>query len=44
MKWFWKYVFPGLFGLAVYTTIRVVNDTTTGEKFWEESGRSMPLK
>jgi sensor histidine kinase YesM len=35
MKWFWKYVFPGLFGLAVYTTIRVVNDTTTGEKFWE---------
>jgi two-component system LytT family sensor kinase len=35
MKRFWKYVFPGLFGLAVYTTIRVVNDTTTGEKFWE---------
>ncbi len=35
MKWFWKYVFPGLFGLAVYITIRVVNDTTTGEKFWE---------
>jgi two-component system LytT family sensor kinase len=35
MKWFWKYIFPGLFGLAVYTTIRIVNDTTTGEKFWE---------
>ncbi|MFL5747637.1 MAG: sensor histidine kinase [Niastella sp.] len=35
MKWFWKYVFPGVFGLAVYTTIRIVNDTTTGEKFWE---------
>src|SRR3954468_24987044 len=35
MKWFWKYVFPGLFGLAVYATIRIVNDTTTGEKFWE---------
>lgn len=35
MKVFWKYVFPGIFGLAVYFTIRVVNDTTTGEKFWE---------
>lgn len=35
MKLFWKYVFPGLFGLAVYATIRIVNDTTTGEKFWE---------
>src|SRR5438876_7403277 len=37
MKWFWKYVFPALFGLAVYATIRVVNDTTTREKFWERS-------
>jgi two-component system LytT family sensor kinase len=35
MKRFWKYVFPCLFGLAVYTTIRIVNDTTTGEKFWK---------
>jgi two-component system LytT family sensor kinase len=34
MKIFWKYIFPIVFGLAAYTTIRVVTDTTTGEKFW----------
>jgi sensor histidine kinase YesM len=35
MKIFWKYIFPIIFGLTAYTTIRVVTDTTTGEKFWE---------
>ncbi|HEY8897205.1 MAG TPA: histidine kinase [Niastella sp.] len=35
MKSFWKYIFPGLFGLTVYATIRVLNDTSTGEKFWQ---------
>jgi len=37
MKLFWKYIFPGLFGLAAYTTIRVVTDTTTEQKFWQRA-------
>jgi two-component system, LytTR family, sensor kinase len=35
MKFFWKYIFPPLFGLLVYITIRVINDTVSGFKFWE---------
>jgi two-component system LytT family sensor kinase len=35
MKFFWKYLFPAVFGLLVYFTIRAVNDTTAHEKFWE---------
>jgi len=35
MKFFWRYVFPVLFGLLIYASIRLVNDTTAGEKFWE---------
>lgn len=34
MKFFWKYVFPPLYGLIVYATIRVLLDTVTGMKFW----------
>jgi sensor histidine kinase YesM len=37
MKFFWKYIFPALFGLLIYTSIRLVTDTTTGYKFWERS-------
>lgn len=35
MKFFWKYIFPFLFGIAIYTSVRLVNDTTTNTKFWE---------
>jgi len=35
MKVFWKYIFPPLFGLLVYATIRVINDTVSGFKFWK---------
>ncbi|THU32480.1 histidine kinase [Niastella caeni] len=34
MKWFWKYVFPGLFGLFIYANIRVINDTVAHFRFW----------
>jgi len=34
MKWFWKYVFPGLFGLLIYIIVRVLNDTLTHFLFW----------
>jgi two-component system, LytTR family, sensor kinase len=32
---FWKYVFPAIFGILIYTTIRLVNDLTAQERFWE---------
>jgi two-component system, LytTR family, sensor kinase len=35
MKFFWKYIFPAVFGLIIYTTVRLVNDTTAKAKFWE---------
>lgn len=35
MKFFWRYIFPILFGLMIYTSIRLVNDTTAGVKFWK---------
>lgn len=35
MKRFWKYVFPGLFGLLIYITVRVLNDTLTHSLFWK---------
>lgn len=36
MKWFWKYVFPPLFGLLIYTTLRVINDSMSPDfKFWK---------
>ena len=34
MKFFWKYLFPPLYGLVVYITIRLVLDTATGMKIW----------
>ena len=34
MKSVWRYIFPFIFGLLVYATIRAVNDTPAGEKFW----------
>ena len=35
MKHYWKYLFPISFGGIVYTTVRLVNDTTDGGKFWQ---------
>ena len=35
MKFFWRYIFPVLFGLLIYASIRAMADITTGDKFWE---------
>jgi two-component system LytT family sensor kinase len=35
MKLFLKYLFPGLFGLLSYFTIRLLLDSVTGMKFWQ---------
>ena len=35
MKRFWKYAFPGLFGLLIYIIIRVINDTVSHFRFWK---------
>jgi sensor histidine kinase YesM len=37
MKFFWKYIFPPLFGLTVYATIRVIDDTVSHFKFWKRN-------
>jgi hypothetical protein len=34
MKFFWKYLFPPLYGLMIYLTIRVLLDTVTGMRWW----------
>ncbi|MBB6109271.1 sensor histidine kinase [Mucilaginibacter lappiensis] len=35
MNFFRKYIFPALYGLLVYFTIRLLHDTDIGELFWE---------
>ena len=35
MKFFWRYIFPPLYGLFFYTILRLVSDLTTEDKFWE---------
>jgi hypothetical protein len=37
MNTFRKYVFPGLYGLITYLSIRLLLDTATGMRFWERS-------
>jgi len=37
MKLFWKYIFPGLYGLLVYYTIRLLADSSSGLRFWHRS-------
>src|SRR3954454_12360797 len=44
MKFFWKYIFPALFGLIAYTSIRLVNDTTVHENFWERPWQENTIK
>jgi hypothetical protein len=39
MKFFWKYLFPPIYGLVFYTILRLVSDLTIQEKFWERSLR-----
>jgi two-component system, LytTR family, sensor kinase len=39
MKFFWKYLFPPLYGLLIYTIIRLVSDLTDGYEFWKRSLR-----
>jgi len=34
MKFFWKYLFPAVFGLIIYITVRLVNDFITETRFW----------
>lgn len=35
MNFYWKYIFPIVFGLIIYTSIRLVNDTMGGFEFWK---------
>lgn len=35
MKFFRHYIFPIIFGLLIYTSIRLVTDSMSGEQFWE---------
>ena len=35
MKAFFKYIFPALFGLVIYTSLRLVNDIISNTQFWK---------
>jgi sensor histidine kinase YesM len=35
MKFFRKYIFPALYGLLVYFTVRLLHDTESGMHFWQ---------
>ena len=35
MKFFWKYLFPPLYGLVIYVTIRILLDPVTGMRWWQ---------
>jgi len=35
MKFFRKYIFPALYGLLVYFTVRLLHDTDKGIRFWK---------
>ncbi|PSL44743.1 histidine kinase [Chitinophaga niastensis] len=35
MKFFMKFIFPAIYGLTVYLTIRLLNDSVAQIKFWE---------
>jgi two-component system LytT family sensor kinase len=37
MKFFNKYIFPALYGLLVYFTIRLLHDTDIGMQFWKRA-------
>src|SRR5215213_11610183 len=35
MKFFFRYIFPVIFGLVIYTSLRLVNDVISGTQFWK---------
>src|ERR1700751_3456984 len=37
MKFFKKYIFPALYGLLIYFTVRLLHDTDTDTHFWRRS-------
>ncbi|HZY39848.1 MAG TPA: histidine kinase [Mucilaginibacter sp.] len=37
MKFFRKYIFPAVYGLLVYFTVRLLHDTDIGIRFWRRS-------
>jgi len=37
MKFFRKYIFPALYGLMIYFTVRLLHDTVDGVHFWKRS-------
>jgi hypothetical protein len=39
MRFFWKYLFPPVYGLLIYTIIRLVSDLTNGDEFWHRGLR-----
>ncbi|SDS52669.1 Histidine kinase [Mucilaginibacter mallensis] len=39
MKFFRKYIFPALYGLLVYFTVRLLHDTDIGFHFWKRDWR-----
>lgn len=39
MKFFWKYIFPPIYGILIYLTIRVLLDTVTGMRWWHRNWR-----
>jgi two-component system LytT family sensor kinase len=44
MKRFWKYVFPGLFGLMIYIIVRIINDTVSHFRFWLRDWESTAIE
>jgi len=37
MKFFWRYIFPPIYGILIYLTIRVLLDTVTGMRWWHRN-------
>ncbi|HVV55795.1 MAG TPA: histidine kinase [Mucilaginibacter sp.] len=37
MKFFRRYIFPAVYGLLVYFTIRLLHDTDVGQHFWQRA-------
>ncbi|HEY4148487.1 MAG TPA: histidine kinase [Chitinophagaceae bacterium] len=44
MKFFWKYIFPPLYGLLFYTIIRLVSDIQNEDKFWDRPFRQNAIE
>lgn len=44
MKFFWRYIFPVMYGLLIYASIRLVTDITQGDKFWERPWKTNAIE